>query len=833
MAQASLPPPPPPPKGNAGPKQRDPHPPKHQQQGPPKKHAAYLFDRLTNPRELDQAFHDVLAHYPKAKIPQELRDYDRKRGGLIQQLATALRDRVFFPEAASLIFIPKPNHPDERRPIALIRPEDRIVLTALNRLIAPLFERQFLSNSYAYRPGRGAWTAIERVTKCLRRGLIHTASGDIDDFFTNINRQQLLRDIKKTVFEPPMIDLIETYLHIGVARDFEWTDTGRGIAQGSPLSPLFSNIALLDFDRFLNQMAYAKSPNGGPQAPSTLEWVRYADNFIILGSEPGLVRDAFERSEAFLLDSCGLRLNTNSRLFSSEADGFDFLGFWFRGGHRTITPQKLDQKRLKMADILRRNNGRLKPLIEEFSETVDGWRNYYGKSPDTRDQLAMLEQHLADLLQPWLSKFRSMDPGKSMAAAELKAELTEMSLPVTSDPRQKLKWVELLLARSRAKPGIADGGVASPARGLSAAARHAIEKRKKEYRKLKEEREEILITQPGTYLGRTGERLLIRRNGKREAEVPLSLIRNITCLTKAVSMSGDIMAEASARGINIVIAGTDGRPLVRVGAPQIAEHQLSLTQSTLAAGAPGLELARVIVAGKIRNQVNLLRYFLKYPERRSAEGEGRDFLSVANASIKGMEGLRDSVLTRILAADLVGPDLELERNRLFASEGQAASYYWAAVRGLLWWKPGFDGRVRRGATDLVNSLLNYGYGILYSRLMNVLVRAGLNVYIGFLHKPQKGKAGLLYDFIEEFRAAAIDRTVFAWLNLGVQAVVKEDGLDTDTRHDLARRVVERLQGETRYHGEAMPLEKVMEHQAQLLVRHLEGTAKYKTFVLPW
>ena len=806
-------------------------PPVRQDKGQGKqKHHHYLFDRLTNPKELDQAFHDVLAHYAKDRIPQELRDYDRKRGGLIQQLATALRTRMFFPEAASLIYIPKPNHPDERRPIALIRPEDRIVLTALNRIIAPLFERQFLSNSYAYRPGRGAWTAIERVTKCLRRGLVHTASGDIDDFFTNINRDQLLRDIKRTIFEPPVIDLIETYLHIGVARDFEWTDTGRGIAQGSPLSPLFSNVALLEFDRFLNQTAYAKSPGGGPQAPSTIEWVRYADNFIILGTEPGLVRDAFERAEAFLLDSCGLKLNTNSRLFSSEGDGFDFLGFWFRGGHRTITAQKLDQKRLKLAEILRQNGAHLKSLIGEISETVEGWRNYYGKSPDTRDQLAMLEQHLADLMQPWLTKFRSHEPGKNIAAAELKAELTGMTLPVTSDPRQKLKWVELLLARSRAKPGVE--GADAPSRGLSPAARHAIEKRKKEYRKLKEEREEILITQPGTYLGRTGERLLIRRDGKREAEVPLSMIRNITCLTKAVSMSGDIMAEASARGINIVIAGSDGRPLVRVGAPQIAEHQLSLTQSTFAAGAPGLELARVIVAGKIRNQANLMRYFLKYPERRS-EGEGRDFLTVANASIKAMEGLRESVLTRIFAVDLAGAELELERNRLFASEGQAASYYWAAVRCLLWWKPGFDGRVRRGATDLVNSLLNYGYGILYSRLMNVLVRAGLNVYIGFLHKPQKGKAGLLYDFIEEFRAAAIDRTVFAWLNLGVQAEVKEDGLDLDTRHDLARKVVERLQGETRYHGEGMALERVMEQQAQLLVRHLEGKAKYKTFVLPW
>jgi CRISPR-associated protein Cas1 len=201
---------------------------------------------------------------------------------------------------------------------------------------------------------------------------------------------------------------------------------------------------------------------------------------------------------------------------------------------------------------------------------------------------------------------------------------------------------------------------------------------------------------------------------------------------------------------------------------------------------------------------------------------------VATAAIKDMERLRDSVLQRAF-----GDDLELERNRLFASEGQATGSYWSAARCLLWWKPGFEGRIRRGAGDLVNSLLNYGYGILYSRLMNVLVRSGLNVYIGFLHKPQKGKAGLLYDFIEEFRASAVDRTVFAWLNLGMAAKMTEEGLDTDTRRAFARKVVERLQSDTRYHGESLPLERVMEQQAQLLVRHMEGKESYRTYVLPW
>ena len=101
--------------------------------------------------------------------------FDRKRGAGLRQLSMALRDRKFIPEPASLIFIAKLNHPEERRPITLIRPEDRIVLTCLNRLLTPLFERQFLLHPYSYRPGRGAWTAIERVTKCLRQRLARTA----------------------------------------------------------------------------------------------------------------------------------------------------------------------------------------------------------------------------------------------------------------------------------------------------------------------------------------------------------------------------------------------------------------------------------------------------------------------------------------------------------------------------------------------------------------------------------------------------------------------------------------------------------------------------------
>ena len=155
------------------------------------------------------------------------------------------------------------------------------------------------------------------------------------------------------------------------------------------------------------------------------------------------------------------------------------------------------------------------------------------------------------------------------------------------------------------------------------------------------------------------------------------------------------------------------------------------------------------------------------------------------------------------------------------------------MKSLLWYKPNFEKCVHRGASDLVNSLLNYGYGILYSRLWIVLTKAGLNVNIGFLHKPQVGKAGLLYDLIEEFRTAAVDRTVFSLLNLATELKMNEHGLDSETRHLLARKVLERLQSKTRYHRESVPLQHIMELQAQLLVRHVEGKDLYRCFVLPW
>lgn len=760
----------------------------------------HLFRRLCAEPELEKAWLEVLGHYARQSLPKDLQEFERRRSHNLARLAAQLREGTFTPEPASLIYIPKPGRPDEQRPITLMKPEDRIVLTLLNRLLEPLFERQFLSHSYAYRKGRSALQAVERVEKCLQYGLEQVATGDIDDFFGSLNRRRLMKILSRTIWERPVLDLLETYLYMGATRYLEWVESDRGIAQGSPLSPLLSNVYLIEFDRFLDGLG--------------VEWVRYADNFILLAQDPDIVREAFDRAETFLQETCELHLNPDSRVFASYSQGFDFLGFRFCDGRRIMAPAKLEEKKLTLATHLRSYPDDLQGLVKALTESVAGWRAYYGSSPDTREQLEILQQHLFDLLVCWLQRYRSSGSGRRTSAVELKATLTELELPAETDPRKKLKWIELLLARSRPP-------LPPP---LSPTVRKAVEKRKRDLRKKRDEVEEVLIAEPGTYLGRAGERLLVRREGKRVAEIPLGLVRGITLLTPAASISAELMREAAERGISFHILSPDGKPAVRVGPPEAPSYQLSLAQAKLAGTREGLELARTFVVGKIRNQMNLLRYYAKFPERR----RGTEFLPEAATAIGEMRKIEESVLRRDF-----GEDLELERERLFSAEGQAASSYWRAVKALLWQNTGFEGRVRKGAGDLVNSLLNYGYGILYSRLLVVLVRVGLNLTIGFLHKPRPGKPALLYDFIEEFRTAAVDRVVFSMLNWGKNYEVTQEGLNTQTRRDLARNILRRLHSPARYHGELMPLEEIMDQQARLLVRHVEGKDRYSCFVLPW
>ena len=178
-------------------------------------------------------------------------------------------------------------------------------------------------------------------------------------------------------------------------------------------------------------------------------------------------------------------------------------------------------------------------------------------------------------------------------------------------------------------------------------------------------------------------------------------------------------------------------------------------------------LIRQWVTGKITNQINLLKYYGKYYNRINPE-----YCQAKDEATNAMAGF---------IKDLVSHEeenLEEFRSKVFAYEGLSAAKYWDTLGILINTKVPFEKRERKGATDLVNCMLNYGYGILYGKITESLVRAHLNPNLSYLHTPELNRPSLVFDCIEEFRQQVVDRAVFSIL-MKHTALKCENGLLAD------------------------------------------------------
>jgi CRISP-associated protein Cas1 len=171
---------------------------------------------------------------------------------------------------------------------------------------------------------------------------------------------------------------------------------------------------------------------------------------------------------------------------------------------------------------------------------------------------------------------------------------------------------------------------------------------------------------------------------------------------------------------------------------------------------------------------------------------------------------------------------------LLGIEGQGGVAYWGAVAAILPPDLNFPGRLGRGATDPTNVCLNYGYGVLYSQAAGALSTAGLEPFAGFLHTDRPGKPSLVLDFVEGFRAAAVDRVIFATLGRGWRPEFDAAGkLEPQSRKILAQRVLERLDAREIWKGKRFRLKNILVGQARHLATFLRDEGEYIPFVMGW
>jgi CRISPR-associated protein Cas1 len=330
---------------------------------------------------------------------------------------------------------------------------------------------------------------------------------------------------------------------------------------------------------------------------------------------------------------------------------------------------------------------------------------------------------------------------------------------------------------------------------------------------------QLFVSGFGLAVGKKSERVVVRHQRKVCAEAPFFKLQEIVIGSRGVSISSDLIEELCQRGIRIAFLSGGGRPFALLTSPLLtATVETRRAQFAARESSVGVEIAKWMVAGKLRNQERLLRYFARTRTGESAA----DLLS-------GAASLRKA---RASALETEAATPAEARPRLMGLEGVSGRVYWERL-ALVAGESGFPGRIHQGPGDAVNAALNYGYGILLGHVWGAVMNAGLEPFAGFLHVDRSGRPSLALDLIEEFRQPVVDRAVFAWIAKGGKLRVQGGMLDGPSKEEIASRVLARLNGTEQHRGAQHQVRSIVQMQARLVASAVRGDRAYRPFSFTW
>lgn len=326
----------------------------------------------------------------------------------------------------------------------------------------------------------------------------------------------------------------------------------------------------------------------------------------------------------------------------------------------------------------------------------------------------------------------------------------------------------------------------------------------------------LYITSQGSHLSKEGETIRVGREGAALAQVPIHGVDGILAFG-GVTITPPLLGFCAERGVTVSWLTENGKFLARAEGPVSGNILLRRAQYRAADDpAASAALARSIVIGKVYNQRAVLRRALR-DHGAGMEVVQRDLLDSASARLA-------QILGRL--------EREVPLDGVRGLEGEAAQAYFAAFPALIR-NPEFSfaGRVRRPATDAVNSLLSFVYVLLTHDCRSALEGVGLDPAAGFLHRDRPGRPSLALDLVEEFRAWFADRLVLSLLNrrqLSPGDFDTHPGGAVTLRDDPRKAVLVAYQERKReplthdFTGEKLMAGLLWHEQARLLASHLRG-----------
>lgn len=324
-----------------------------------------LIDKVCTPATLHFAWAKVQANNGAAGVDgQSVERFAAKADEYLSELATALRENTYHPQAVKRVEIPKGD--GRTRPLGIPTVKDRIVQQALRIVIEPIFESAFCDGSYGFRPGRGSKDALREVDRRLREGYTHVVDADLKSYFDTIPHEHLMARVEERISDGRVLDLIRGWLKADIMQDLNrWTPV-MGSPQGAVISPLLANVYLDPLDRLMAEHGYPM--------------VRYADDFVILTRSQAEAEAALALVKAWVAMN-GLILHPDKTRIANcrtKGNGFEFLGYRFERGRRYVRKKSFNNLKETIRDKTKRTRGQsLEVVIADLNRTLRGWFGYF------------------------------------------------------------------------------------------------------------------------------------------------------------------------------------------------------------------------------------------------------------------------------------------------------------------------------------------------------------------------------------------------------------------------------------------------------------------------
>lgn len=324
-----------------------------------------LKDKVTKIKNMKAAARHVLDNGGSAGVDRiDTVEFKENYSVHMRELYREFLEDRYQPKPALRVFIPKSD--GRQRPLGIPTVKDRIAQAAVRGILESIYEKEFCDCSLGFRKGKSQIDAINKIEEYKEQGYKWVLDADIKGFFDNIDHELLIEFIRQKVTDGWVIEIIKSWLTMGVMKDGEYIPTEKGTPQGGVISPLLANIFLHEFDKVMVERGY--------------KLVRFADDFVVMTKSKRKAKRAYEVVKEIITEKLKLELHPDKTVITNFGEGFVFLGFEFIAWiYKRPRKKSLEKFKDKVRKVTKRNQPwKVDSIIKRLNAKIYGWANYFG-----------------------------------------------------------------------------------------------------------------------------------------------------------------------------------------------------------------------------------------------------------------------------------------------------------------------------------------------------------------------------------------------------------------------------------------------------------------------